>query len=208
MRCAEAMSMIWQDECARTVVRRRRPASLSMPVAGSSRSHAGQGPCARCPTDSGAVRLPGGTGTGRWQRATSPAVAGVARWLRAYRGRASAPVLVAARSARPRRTTMHSATLPIAAGGPAGLAECIGPAMIARYFFDCAGTEAGAHSGSPTLVMGVCWASLRAGGDFAAISGAVSRAGCVPLLTMAWPPSPTDALTDDWLRSRGASDSA
>ena len=43
MRCAEAMSMIWHtghseeirspDECARTVVRRRRPASLSMPVA-------------------------------------------------------------------------------------------------------------------------------------------------------------------------------
>src|SRR5512132_4228505 len=43
MRCAEAMSLIWHtghseeihspDECARTVVRRRRPASLSMPVA-------------------------------------------------------------------------------------------------------------------------------------------------------------------------------
>src|SRR5262245_39525220 len=41
MRCAEAMSVIWHtghseeihspDECARTVVRRRRPASLSMP---------------------------------------------------------------------------------------------------------------------------------------------------------------------------------
>src|SRR5262249_26343305 len=43
MRCAKAMSLIWHtghseeihspDECARTVVRRRRPASLSMPVA-------------------------------------------------------------------------------------------------------------------------------------------------------------------------------
>src|SRR5262245_35317084 len=43
MRCAEAMSLIWHtghseeihspDECARTVVRRSRPASLSIPVA-------------------------------------------------------------------------------------------------------------------------------------------------------------------------------
>ena len=62
MRCAEAISVIWHtghsdethspDEWARMVVRRSRPASLSISVVWTSRSHAGRGSCARCRTRS------------------------------------------------------------------------------------------------------------------------------------------------------------
>ena len=151
--------------------------------------------------------------------ASAPAVAGVPRWLRAYRGRASARSCCRAEHLIPaHHHAFGNAFFRSPPERPAGLARPrFGPTaqarehrtgitrMIARHLFDCAGTEAGARSGSPTIVMGVCWASVRAGSDFAAFSGAVSRAACVPLLTMASPPSPTDALTDDWLRSRGAS---
>ena len=136
--------------------------------------------------------------------ALEPAAADVHQWLRAYTTHASVRFYCRVERRIPahrhasdnaffpsRQQTCKpcpSASWPHSAGSTASDRYYVGD----RSFFRPRRDGTGIRSGSLMMAIGVCRASVRAGDEWAACSGAASRAAWVTLPTIACPPSLTD----------------